>query len=126
MTHLFSKSLGLRALVLGLGAMVTLGVPAVAARNYAAPASSAKAKVLTVQIKDFAFVPALINIKPGTTVTWINADEDPHTVTASNKGFHSAALDTNGKFSMTFKTAGSFAYFCSLHPHMVGKVVVKA
>lgn len=88
----------------------------------AAPA----AKVQTVSIKMFAFTPQVLTVAPGTTVTWSNADEDPHTVTANDKSFHSAALDTDDKYSFTFTRPGDYAYFCSLHPHMTGRVIVKA
>jgi plastocyanin len=92
------------------------------------PASAAPAPVKTqsVQIRNFAFAPALLVVARGTTVTWTNSDEDPHTVTAGNKAFHSTALDTDDKYSFTFNTPGEFAYFCSLHPHMTGKIIVRA
>jgi plastocyanin len=83
------------------------------------------AKMQTVVIKGFAFSAQVITVPVGTTVTWINRDEDPHTVTANDKSFHSAALDTDDKYSFTFTRPGEFAYFCSLHPHMTGKVIVK-
>ena len=79
-----------------------------------------------VAIKGFAFVPQIVTVAPGTTVTWTNADEDPHTVVANDKGFRSAALDTDDTYSFTFTKPGDYAYFCSLHPHMTGKVIVKA
>ncbi len=84
------------------------------------------ARVQTVAIKNFAFVPQVIAVMPGTTVTWTNTDDDPHTVTANDKSFHSSALDTDGKYSFTFTKPGEFAYFCSLHPHMTAKIIVKA
>jgi len=87
--------------------------------------AAAPAKVVTVSIRSFAFTAQVITVAPGTTVTWTNMDEDPHTVTANDKSFHSPALDTGGKFSFTFTRPGEFAYFCSLHPHMTGKVIVK-
>jgi plastocyanin len=65
-------------------------------------------------------------VKAGTTVTWINEDDAPHTVASSNKLFKSKALDTGDKFSFTFTTPGTYAYFCSVHPHMTGTVVVEA
>jgi plastocyanin len=89
-------------------------------------ASAVPAKTQAVSIKMFAFTPQVLTVTPGTTVTWTNADEDPHTVTANDKSFHSAALDTDDKFSFTFNKPGEFAYFCTLHPHMTGKVIVKA
>ncbi len=93
----------------------------VATRVVAAPQSGQQ----TVSIKGFAFVPQVITVAPGTTVVWTNADEDPHTVVANDKSFPSAALDTDDKYSFTFTTPGDYAYFCSLHPHMTGKIVVK-
>jgi plastocyanin len=79
-----------------------------------------------VEIDQFAFLPQRITVKAGTTVTWINEDDAPHTVAASSKLFKSKALDTRDKFSFTFTTPGTYAYFCSLHPHMTGAVVVEA
>ena len=87
--------------------------------------AAAPARTQSVAIKMFAFTPQVITVPPGTTVTWTNADEDPHTVTANDKSFHSAALDEEDKFSFTFTRPGEYAYFCSLHPHMTGKVIVK-
>ena len=126
MMYRSSKTLGAQAILVGLVAAFAVGGPA-SFPLYAAPiAAPAKTKMLIVQIKDFAFMPAVIRVSPGTTVTWINADDDPHTVTASKGGFRSAAIDTNGRYSYKFAKAGEFAYFCSLHPRMVGKVIVKA
>jgi len=59
-------------------------------------------------------------------VKWLNRDDIPHTVVETNKTFRSKALDTDDSFSFTFTTAGTFNYFCSLHPHMVGKIIVQA
>jgi plastocyanin len=70
--------------------------------------------------------PSASTVKAGTTVTWINEDDAPHTVASSNKLFKSKALDTGDKFSFTFTTPGTYAYFCSVHPHMTGTVVVEA
>jgi plastocyanin len=101
-------------------AVILLGAPrAVAAQP--APAAAAE-----VEIDQFAFVPQRITVKAGTTVTWINDDDAPHTITSSSKLFKSKALDTEDKFAFTFTTPGTYAYFCSLHPHMTGVVVVEA
>lgn len=89
-------------------------------------ASAVPARAQTVSIRMFAFTPQVLTVTPGTRVTWTNADDDPHTVTANDKGFHSAALDTDDKYSFTFTRPGEYAYFCSLHPHMTGKIIVKA
>jgi plastocyanin len=78
-----------------------------------------------VTIDNFTFAPAEITIAPGTTVRWVNHDDIPHTVVEAGKACKSKVLDTDDSFSMTFSSSGSFAYFCSLHPHMTGKVIVK-
>jgi len=80
----------------------------------------------TVSIDNFTFNPPQLTIKAGTTVTWTNKDDIPHTVTAVGKLFKSKVLDTDNGFSFTFTTPGSYAYFCSLHPHMTGTIVVEA
>lgn len=81
----------------------------------------------TVIIDNFAFDPPTLTVAPGTKVTWVNKDEEPHTVTSANKDapFKSAGLDTDDSFSFTFTKAGMYKYFCSIHPHMVGMIVVK-
>jgi len=79
----------------------------------------------TVKIDNFAFAPEQLTVKVGTTVTWINEDDIPHTVVASGRGFKSKALDTDDKFSFTFTAPGSYEYFCSLHPHMKAMVTVE-
>ena len=90
------------------------------------PAASARAPETEVKIDNFAFAPQRIVVQAGTTVTWINADDAPHTVASSTKVFKSGALDTEDKFSFTFTTPGTYEYFCSLHPHMTGTIVVEA
>jgi plastocyanin len=89
------------------------------------PAASAQAADAEVQIDQFAFAPQRVTVKVGTTVTWINHDDIPHTVTSSSKSFKSNALDTKDKFAFTFTTPGTYEYFCSLHPHMTGTIVVE-
>ena len=87
--------------------------------------SSAATVPKAVQIKGFAFKPAVLMVAVGTTVTWTNTDDEAHTVTSATKLFHSAALDTGNKYSFTFAKAGDYKYFCSLHPNMTGRIVVK-
>ena len=79
-----------------------------------------------VKIDNFTFNPPELTVKSGATVTWTNQDDIPHTVVAQGHQFRSKALDTNDKYSFTFTTPGVYEYFCSLHPHMVGKIVVQA
>ena len=78
-----------------------------------------------VTIDNFTFTPAQLNLKVGDTVTWTNHDDIPHTVVEKNTTFRSKALDTDDAYSFTFTSAGTFDYFCGLHPHMVGQIVVK-
>ncbi|CAN5296952.1 hypothetical protein BH10PSE10_BH10PSE10_17450 [soil metagenome] len=79
-----------------------------------------------VTIDNFTFTPPEITVKPGTTVTWVNHDDIPHSVAANDKAFRSRALDTDEFYSFTFSSLGTFDYFCGLHPHMTGKVIVKS
>jgi plastocyanin len=92
----------------------------------ALPAASAHVAETEVKIDNFAFAPQRVVVKSGTTVTWINEDDIPHTIASSTKLFKSNALDTQDKFSFTFTTPGAYEYFCSLHPHMTGTIVVEA
>jgi plastocyanin len=87
--------------------------------------TSARAADLEVKIGNFTFSPQRLTVKAGTTVTWTNEDDIPHTI-ASPPKFKSKALDTDDKFSFTFTTPGTYSYFCSLHPHMTGSIVVEA
>jgi amicyanin len=77
-----------------------------------------------VSISDFKFNPATLTIPAGTTVTWTNQDEEPHTIAAKDGSFHSPGLDTHGTYSYTFTNPGSYDYICSIHPFMTGTVVV--
>jgi plastocyanin len=107
------------AIFAGLLALALLApLPAVAE-----PAATAET---TVKIDNFTFAPQSVTIKAGTTVTWINQDDIPHAIAATGKAFRSKVLDTDDKYSFTFTTAGVFEYFCSLHPHMTGTIVVEA
>jgi plastocyanin len=78
-----------------------------------------------VKIDNFSFGPQTLTVAPGTTVTWTNNDDVPHTVVSDDKVFKSKALDTDDKFSYTFDKPGTYNYFCSVHPKMTAKVVVK-
>ncbi|MBS0362257.1 MAG: cupredoxin family copper-binding protein [Proteobacteria bacterium] len=108
------------ALALTFGFMPAALLPVLAAA--AAPASAP----VTVKIDNFVFGPAAITVAPGTTVTWVNEDDIPHNIVADDKSFRSKVLDTDEKFSFTFTKPGEYGYFCGLHPHMTGKVIVKA
>ena len=78
-----------------------------------------------VKIDNFSFSPAVITVPAGTSVRWTNRDDIPHTVVSDDKLFKSNALDTDEQFSYTFNKPGTYSYFCSIHPIMTGKVVVR-
>ena len=105
-----------------------LAAALLAALPLAAPAdtpASGPAPAL-VHIKNYMFVPATITVAPGTAVTFVNDDQEPHTVTANDKSFDSEGLDTNQKYAHVFAKAGTFLFFCEVHPYMHGTVIVKA
>jgi plastocyanin len=91
----------------------------------AADATAAVAASAVVEIRNMKFSPVTLTVTAGTEVTWVNEDDAPHTVTDKGKVFRSAALDTNDRFSHAFAAPGEFTYFCTFHPLMVGKIVVK-
>ena len=86
--------------------------------------TAAAAETVMVSIDNFTFGSAELSVARGTTVVWTNHDDIPHTVTSTDGVFKSHALDTDDSFSFTFEKAGSYRYFCSLHPHMVGMIKV--
>ena len=91
----------------------------------AAASVAAQDATNVVTIDNFTFTPPELTVAVGTTVKWVNHDDIPHVVVNKDKAFRSKALDTDDSFSYTFASAGTFDYFCALHPHMVGKVTVK-
>ena len=93
--------------------------------RFVASAQEKSATTAEVKIDNFVFGPAAITVPVGTTVTWINRDDIPHTVVSTEKLFKSKVLDTDEKFSFTFTKPGEYPYFCSIHPKMTGKVVVQ-
>jgi len=105
--------------------------PATAAPGDTSSSSSSSAPAApvagnAVTIDNFKFDPATLTVPVGSTVTWTNKDEEPHTVAAKDGSFHSSSLDTKGTYSFTFTKAGSYDYICSIHPFMTGTVVVTA
>jgi plastocyanin len=108
-------------LVMVVIAMVLLlaGSPRVTANGQQTAATA------DVKIDNFTFIPATLTVPAGTTVTWTNRDDIPHTVVSTDGVFKSKVLDTDETFSYTFAKPGTFLYFCSIHPKMTGKVVVQ-
>jgi amicyanin len=96
--------------------------------NHAKPAAedhTASADKFEVKIDNFSFEPVTLTIIPGATVTWVNQDDVPHNIVSSEgKTLKSPVLDTDQRFSYTFSQPGTYAYFCSIHPRMTGKVIV--
>jgi len=88
-------------------------------------AAVADAATPRVQIKEFKFVPALLTVPVGATVTWTNGDEEAHTVTATDRAYTSTGLEAKETYTHRFTTPGTYTYFCALHPHMTATVVVK-
>ena len=87
-------------------------------------AAQAPVSATAVAIDNFAFAPAAITVKVGTTVTWTNKDQDAHTVTAQDRSFSSAPLNTGATYQFTFTKPGTYAYLCTIHPFMTATVVV--
>lgn len=86
---------------------------------------AATGKTYKVRIANFVFADRTLAVPVGSTVTWVNEDDIPHTVVSSDrKTFRSKVLDTDDSFTFTFTAAGEYPYFCSVHPQMTGKIVV--
>lgn len=117
------SSLGVAAVAVTVVAVGGCSSPAAPAPPSAPPSVSPVAGT-TVEIDDFAFVPATLTIKRGDAVTWINRDEEPHTVADSGGSFRSPGMGANGTYSFTFSTPGTFDYICTIHTFMRGTVVV--
>ena len=83
------------------------------------------AQANTIAIDNFTFQAATLTVTAGTEVTWVNKDDVPHKVVSTDRQFSSPVLDTDGRFSYTFATPGTYEYFCSIHPTMKGKVIVR-
>jgi plastocyanin len=115
-------------LLFGTTAMLATGLlfMAGAKRSQAAGTSDNAAKTVEIKIDNFSFGPMTLTVPAGTTVTWINNDDVPHTVVSEDiKTFKSGALDTGDKFSYTFTKPGKYPYFCSVHPKMMAEIVVE-
>jgi plastocyanin len=89
-------------------------------------AVAASATVPTiVMAKEFMFAPLSLSVTVGSTVTWTNQDDEPHTVVSDTGAFRSGAIDTNESFSFRFDKPGTYHYACSIHPRMVGTIIVQ-
>ena len=114
--------------ITGLTAALVLGMGVFGTGQKSSVASAQEETAATeVKIDNFSFGPVTLTVPIGTTVTWTNRDDIPHTVVSTDdpKTFKSKVLDTDEKFSFTFSKAGTYPYFCSIHPKMTGKVIVQ-
>jgi plastocyanin len=89
------------------------------------PAAAGSAATIRINVKEFMFAPLELTVKAGSTVTWTNMDQEPHTVVSDSGLFRSGALDTNESFSYRFESPGTYRYLCTIHPRMMGTVVVE-
>jgi plastocyanin len=105
--------------------MIAIVMLAGAAKVTAAAENDQPAAASAVKIDNFTFGPQTITVPVGATVTWTNADDIPHTAVSTDGVFKSKVMDTDEKFSYTFTKAGTYAYYCTIHPKMTGQVVVK-
>jgi plastocyanin len=97
----------------------------IASTTHPRPAGAATTDVTVVVAHEFMFAPTALTVKAGSTVTWTNKDEEPHTVVSDTGLFRSAAIDTNESFSFRFDKPGTYHYTCSIHPRMVGTIIVQ-
>ena len=107
------------------GIIVAMLLGPIVGAMLAAAAVAAQDTPNAVTIDNFSFTPKEITVPVGTTVKWVNHDDIPHSVVNKDKAFRSQALDTDDSYSFTFTSAGTFDYFCGLHPFMSGKIIVK-
>jgi plastocyanin len=116
-----SKNMWVASIAAVIIAIVVLsgGTPGVTANDQPSAANT------EIKIDNFSFEPQTLTVPVGATVTWTNRDDIPHTVVSTDGVFKSKVQDTDEKFSYTFTKAGTYPYFCSVHPKMTGKVVVQ-
>ena len=112
-------------LIPACGARVSFALLLAMAVFLSASRGHALAADAEIKIANFTFDPPVLTMKAGTAVTWVNNDDIPHLVSEKDGKFRSSALDTGDKFSQTFSAAGTVEYFCAIHPHMTGKIVVE-
>lgn len=90
-----------------------------------ARSAESKSSRMEVRVDNFSFAPETLSIPANSTITWVNKDDVPHVIASNDGLFKSKALDTDDRYSYTFSKAGTYFYYCSIHPKMVGKIVVR-
>jgi plastocyanin len=111
--------------IVGLASPLMIAMLLLAASPSVTANDQPSAASADVKIDNFSFGPQTLTVSVGTTVVWTNRDDIPHTVVSTDGVFKSKVRDTDEKFSYTFTKAGTYPYFCSVHPKMTGKVVVQ-
>jgi plastocyanin len=111
--------------VAGLAVPVMIAMLLLYAASPSVTANDQPSAAIEVKIDNFVFAPQTLTVPVGATVTWTNKDDIPHTTVSTDGVFKSKVMDTDEKFSYTFTKAGTYAYYCSVHPKMTGKVVVQ-
>jgi plastocyanin len=115
-----------RALAAAAGVLLALGAAGAFAQQQPAPQQQVAAtNEAEISIQSFQFVPAILTVKAGTAVTWVNHDEEPHNVVSPDRVFRSKAIDGGEKFTTVFDKPGTYDYLCAVHPHMRGKIIVE-
>jgi len=109
----------------GLAVPVLIAIMLLALSSRVTANAEPSAPAAAVKIDNFVFGPQTITVPVGTTVTWTNVDDIPHTAVSTDGVFKSKVMDTDEKFSFTFTKTGTYSYYCSVHPKMTGKVVVQ-
>jgi plastocyanin len=109
----------------GWRTLAVLGMVALGGSATGASAQSGSPGALQILIKDFAFSPMSLTVKAGTTVTWVNKDDEPHTVVSDSGLFRSGAVDADDTFAFKFDKPGTYHFSCSSHPRMIGTIVVQ-
>lgn len=111
--------------MLGCAAFIAgLAIAGAGARAFT-PSPDDKPATVSVKMVNFTYSPDPVTAPAGTTVRWVNLDDDPHNVVSDDKSFRSKLLDKNQEFSYTFTKKGTYRYICSIHPKMVGKVIIE-
>jgi plastocyanin len=106
-------------------ALTAVGMVILGAMEVYLPSEAETSDMAKIVVKDFMFNPTPLTVKPGSTVTWTNMDDEPHTVVSDTGAFKSGGMDTNESFSYKFDKPGTYHFTCSIHPRMVGTVVVQ-
>jgi plastocyanin len=111
--------------IAGLAIPVMIAMLLLVAESPRAKANDQPSANAAVKIDNFVFGPQTVTVRVGATVTWTNSDDIPHTAVSTDGVFKSKVMDTDEKFSYTFTKAGTYPYYCSIHPKMTGKIVVQ-